>query len=61
MKLVTCPHCDSDDIFLQDSNKLDTPITSKYTFVVWNCIFLCHTCGQEFNIDLDADERKDYL
>lgn len=59
--MITCTHCGSDDIALQESKRLDTAQTREYTFIVWFCVFFCHTCGETFERDLDEDERKDYL
>jgi DNA-directed RNA polymerase subunit RPC12/RpoP len=57
--MITCRNCGSDDIALQASKPLETDI--KYRILVWVCTFFCHTCGQEFEKDLDDEDRKEYL
>lgn len=59
MRVCSC--CQNDDISYISSVKLDTPVTSRYTFSVWECIFRCRTCGQEFEIEMDDSERRDYV
>lgn len=61
MKLLTCPCCGSDDIALQESQIVERDAMKAYYFVIYLCTFFCHTCGHEFETELDADERKDYL
>ena len=59
--MITCRHCGSDDIALQESQVIQSDVTKSYRFKVWSCIFMCHTCGQEFAQDLDDEDRKEYL
>ena len=61
MRLVQCPFCGTDDVAMQDYEKLNTVQTVTYTFIVWVCNFFCHNCAQEFVVELDDDERKEYV
>lgn len=55
-----CPYCKSDDIALQESFPLRF-VSQHYKFVQWTCEFFCRSCGQNFTIELDEDERTEYL
>lgn len=59
--MITCTHCGSDDIALQESNKLESAKTKEYRFIVWVCTFFCRTCGDNFDCDVDDEDRKEYL
>jgi len=61
MKLVNCPFCGSDDVGYEISEKLDTPITQGYRFKIWICTFLCRLCQTHFTIELDDEDRKEYV
>lgn len=56
-----CPYCDSDDIALQEAERVDTKETAQYNFLVWICSFFCRTCGNSFNCELDDDERNYFI
>lgn len=57
--MVTCPYCSSDDCAYEDSHELKTVV--KYRFKVWVCNFFCRLCQTHFTIDLDNEDRREYL